>query len=62
MELTNDLAGAIGSIPKERPFSLYKARCRHFRIDKATHLPIIHDNLGLKTSHLRWAPHALSVN
>jgi hypothetical protein len=33
--LTNDLAGATGSMLEERPFNSCKALCRHFRIEMA---------------------------
>jgi hypothetical protein len=46
--LTNDLAGTIGSILEEMPFSLCNVLCRHFRIGKGTYLRILHDKLGLK--------------
>jgi hypothetical protein len=48
--LMKDLAGVIGSILEERPFSSYKVLYRHFRIGKATRLRVLHDKLGLKNS------------
>jgi hypothetical protein len=47
---------------KERPFSLCKALCRHFRIGRAACLRILHDKPELKKFHLRLVPHALSIN
>jgi hypothetical protein len=36
--------------------------CHDFRIEKTTCLRILHDKLELTKLHLRWVPHALSVN
>jgi hypothetical protein len=60
--LTNDPVGAIGPMLKERPFSSCKVLYCHFWIGKVTGLPVLHDRLGLKTFHLRWVPHALSIS
>jgi transposase len=46
--LTCDLDQAIHSVLEERPFTSCKVLCWHFRIGKATCLPILHDTLGLK--------------
>jgi transposase len=48
--LMNDLAGAIGSMLEEKPFSLCKGLCHRFRIGKATCLRILQDKLGLTNS------------
>jgi hypothetical protein len=47
---------------EERPFSSRKALCRRFWIGKAMCLRIHHTKLVLKTLHLRWVPHAISIN
>jgi hypothetical protein len=60
--VTNELAGAIRSILEKRSFSSCKVLCRHFRIEKAICLRILHDKLGLKPFHLRWVPHALLMS
>jgi hypothetical protein len=36
--------------------------CQHFRIGKATCLQIFHEKHGLKTFHLCWVPHSISIN
>jgi hypothetical protein len=58
--LSNDLAEAIGSMLKEKPFASCKVLCRHFRIAKTPCLRILHDNLGMKKFNLRWVRHALN--
>jgi hypothetical protein len=55
--LMNGLAGVIGSMLEERPFSSWKVPCCHFPIGK-TCLRIHHDKLGLKKFHLSWVSHA----
>jgi transposase len=60
--LSNDLAEAIASILREKPFASCKVLCRHFRIAQTTCLRILHDNLGMKRFNLRWVPHALNSN
>jgi hypothetical protein len=60
--VANDIAGAIGAMLDENPFSSYKVLCRHFRIGEPTCLPIRHNKLGLTKVHLRWMPHTLSIN
>jgi hypothetical protein len=60
--LTNDFAGAMGSMLEERPFSSRKALCRRFWIGKATCFRIHHSKFGLKTLYLRWVPRAISIN
>jgi transposase len=60
--LMNDLAEAIASMLKERPFLSCKVLCRHFRIAKGSCLRILHDNLGMKKLNLRWVPHSLDAN
>jgi hypothetical protein len=60
--LTNDLAGAMGSMVEERLFSSCKMMCHHFRIGEATCLRMLHDKLGLKIFHFRWVPHALLID
>jgi hypothetical protein len=58
--LSNDLAEAMASMLKEKPFVSCKVLCRHFRIAKTTCPRILHDNLGMKRFNLRWVPHALN--
>jgi hypothetical protein len=53
--LTNDLAEAISSMSKERPYLSCKVLCRHFRIAKGTCLRILHGTLGMKKLHLGTA-------
>jgi hypothetical protein len=60
--LTNDPAGATDSMLEERPLDSCKVLCCHFRIGKATSLRILQGKLGLKTFHLRWVPHARSMD
>jgi transposase len=60
--LMHDLGEIIRSVLEERSFTSYKVLCRHFRVDKAMCLRILHDTLDLKKFHLRWVPHALSSN
>ena len=60
--LSNDLAEAIASMLREKPFASCKALCLQFRIVKTTCLRILHDNLGMKKFNLRWVPHALNSN
>jgi hypothetical protein len=50
--LTNDIAGAIGSLPEERAFSSCEVLSRHFRIGRATCLWILQSKPGLKRFHL----------
>jgi hypothetical protein len=50
--LTNHLARVIGSMLEERPISLCKMFCRHFRIGKAICLRILHVKVGLKKFRL----------
>jgi hypothetical protein len=59
-QLSNDLAEAIASMLKEKPFASCKVLFRHFRIVKTTCLRILHDNLGMKKFNLRWVSHALN--
>jgi transposase len=58
--LSHDLAEAIASMLKEKPFASCKVLCRHFRIAKTTSLRIVHDNLGMKKFNLLWVSHALN--
>jgi transposase len=58
--LSNDLAEAIASMLKEKPFASCKVLCRHFRIAETTCLRILHDNLAMKKFNLRWVPHVLT--
>jgi transposase len=60
--LTHDLAEAIRSVLRERPFTSCKVLCEHFRIAKATCLHILHNDLGLKEFHLCWVPYTLDSN
>jgi hypothetical protein len=46
--LTNDLAEAISSVLKERPYLSRKVLCQHFHIAKGTYLRILRDRLGMK--------------
>jgi hypothetical protein len=48
--LANDLTGAIGLLLEERLFSSCKVLCRHFWVEKAICLRILHNKLGLKSS------------
>jgi hypothetical protein len=52
---TNDLAGAIGSVLEERPFSSCKVLCRPSGIGTATCLWILRDKAGLKIPSLLGA-------
>jgi hypothetical protein len=52
--LTNGLA-AMGSMLEERPFSSCKMFCRHMIADPSR-------QAWFERFHLRWVPHALSVN
>jgi hypothetical protein len=47
---------------QERPFSSRTVLCRHFQIGKGMCLRALNDKLGLEKFHLRWVPHALSIN
>jgi transposase len=60
--LTTDLAAAIASLLKEKPFILCKVLSRHFPIAKATSLRILYDDLWMKKFDLRWGPHTLDAN
>jgi hypothetical protein len=50
--IANDLAGAIGSMLEERPFSSGKRLYRHIRIGKVICMGIIHNRVALKRFHL----------
>jgi radical SAM superfamily enzyme with C-terminal helix-hairpin-helix motif len=51
--LSSDLAEAIASMLKEKPFAPCKVLRRHFRIGKTACLRILHDNLGMKKFNRR---------
>jgi hypothetical protein len=59
---TSDLAEAISSLLKERPYLSCEVLFGHFRIAKGTCLRILHDTLGMKKFQLRWVPHAMDTN
>jgi hypothetical protein len=47
---------------EERSLNSRKVLSRHVRIGKAMCLRILQEKIGLKKFHLRWIPHALSIN
>jgi hypothetical protein len=59
--LTDDFAGAIGSVFEEKLFRSSKM-VSTFRIGRAARLRILHEKLGLNKFHLRGVPHVLSIN
>jgi hypothetical protein len=60
--LTTDLAAAIASLLKEKPFISWKVLSRHFRIAKVSCLRILYDDLGMEKCNLRWVSHARYAN
>jgi hypothetical protein len=58
----NDLAEAILPTLNERPFSLRKLLCQHFRFAKTSCLRILHDSLGMKNCNLHRGLYALGMS